>query len=53
MFQPFQPYLSFWGTAIFIKIKIIMCKLFQFGSLKFVVTERVNSLAHSPQFKEV
>ena len=28
-------------SAIFIKFKIVVCKLFQFGSLKFVVWERV------------
>ena len=29
--------------AIFIKFKIVICKLYQFGSLKFVVWERVKN----------
>ena len=32
-----------WGelSAILIKVKIVVCRLFEFGSLKFVVWERV------------
>ena len=38
VFYPFEDF-----STIFIKFEIV-CKLFQFGSLKFVDLERVNSL---------
>ena len=38
VFYPFEK-----PSAIFINLKIVVCKLFEFGSLKFVVWERVNS----------
>ena len=31
-------------SAIFIKFEIVVCQLFQFGSLKFVIWKRVKSL---------
>ena len=37
-------------SAIFIKFKIVVCKLFQFGRLKFVVWERVNYGYHNAVF---
>ena len=30
-------------SAIFVKLKIVVCTLFQFGSLKFVIWERVKT----------
>ena len=33
-------------SAIFIKLEIVVCKLFQFGSLKFVVWETVKTHDH-------
>ena len=43
-FLPFSHsvlYLSEELSVIFIKFEIVICKLFEFGSLKFVVLERV------------
>ena len=37
-------------SAIFIKLEIVVCKLFQFGSLKFVVWERFYPLLHRYSF---
>ena len=37
-------------SAIFIKFEIVVCKLFGFGSLKFVVWERVKSLSYDAEF---
>ena len=34
-------------STIFIKLKIVVCKHFQFESLKFVVWERVKSLSYT------
>ena len=34
-------------SAIFIKSEIVVCKLFQFGSLKFLIWEGVNSLPNN------
>ena len=42
VFYPFREL-----STIFIKFRIVVCRLLQFGkSLKFVVWERVNALAH-------
>ena len=36
--------------ANFIKFKIVLCKLLQFGRLKFVVWQRVNPFPHNDTF---
>ena len=48
-FLPFPQYfLPFWRTfSHVIKFKIVVCNLFQFGSLKFVVWDRVNAVFKS------
>ena len=38
-------------SAIFIKFKIVVCKLFQFRSLKFVVWERVKKISVSTKLQ--
>ena len=40
-------------SAIFIKFKIVVCQRFEFGSLKFVVWERVNPFPNKLKFLRV
>ena len=51
--SPFPTFSTrFKNFVIFIKFEILVCKLFQFGSLKFVLLERVKRQKHCGKWRK-